>query len=317
MRFSINRIQDNGLDLVMLKDEKTATSVEILPALGAALHAFTVQSADGPFNIIDNYNDLAQAKKEMRVSYKSARLSPFVCRIPEGKYFFDGKEWEFANKFSDGSVIHGLLYDKPFMITHKTADETKATASMYYDYKMDDEAYPYHYRCQVEYTLYADNLLEVQTVITNETGKAIPIADGWHPYFQLGGAVDEWMLFFDAEAIVEFNDKLIPTGNLLKYDLFKSLTRIGSRFFDNCFIVNIEKEKPACELVNPGNKLKLSFFPDNSYPYLQVYTPPHRKSIAIENLSSAPDCFNNKMGLLMLAPAHSQTFTVRYRLSWT
>jgi aldose 1-epimerase len=58
----------------------------------------------------------------------------------------------------------------------------------------------------------------------------------------------------------------------------------------------------------------LHIYPERAYPYLQVYTPPHRKSIAIENLSSAPDAFNNKMGLIALGPEDSQAFQTRYRI---
>ncbi len=72
---------------------------------------------------------------------------------------------------------------------------------------------------------------------------------------------------------------------------------------------------PSCELFNPENRLKISFYPSNNYPYLQIYTPPHRQSIAIENLSAAPDSFNNQMGLTLLAAGDSQTFTVHYRAS--
>jgi aldose 1-epimerase len=43
-----------------------------------------------------------------------------------------------------------------------------------------------------------------------------------------------------------------------------------------------------------------------------LYTPPHRRSIAIENLSSAPDAFNNGIGLISLDPDHTRTFSVRY-----
>ena len=316
MHFSINKIKKEGVELIVLGDEKTANSVSIIPGVGAALHEFTVQTPGGAIQIIDNYNELAQAKIQMGVSYKSAKLSPFVCRVPDGKYFFDDREWEFTNKFMDGSAIHGLLYNKPFVITDEIVDEKEAAVSMQYDYAMDDPGYPYRYTCRVKYALYDDNILSLQTVITNKTNKPIPVADGWHPYFQLGGNVDEWMLVFDVQAIVEFNDKLIPTGKLLKYDLFKSFTKIGSTFFDNCFLLNNKIEGAACQLFNPENKLKLSFFPDSGYPYLQIYTPPHRKSIAIENLSSAPDSFNNKMGLLILPPGDSKSFTVRYQLSW-
>jgi aldose 1-epimerase len=66
-------------------------------------------------------------------------------------------------------------------------------------------------------------------------------------------------------------------------------------------------------MYNPANQVWLSIFTNSHYPYLQIYTPPHRKSIALENLSGAPDCFNNGMGLLMLPPNRSQTFTVWYQ----
>ena len=41
------------------------------------------------------------------------------------------------------------------------------------------------------------------------------------------------------------------------------------------------------------------------YNFLQVYTPPHRKSIAIEPMTCAPDAFNNKDGLIVLGPFES------------
>jgi aldose 1-epimerase len=59
----------------------------------------------------------------------------------------------------------------------------------------------------------------------------------------------------------------------------------------------------------------LYFYPDRSYPYLQVYTPPHRRSIAIENLSAAPDAFNNGIGLISLGPEDSKAFQTRYRIA--
>jgi len=68
-------------------------------------------------------------------------------------------------------------------------------------------------------------------------------------------------------------------------------------------------------LSDPAVGLELYIYPDRAYPYLQVYTPPHRKSIAIENLSSAPDAFNNKIGLIELGPEDSQAFQTRYRIA--
>jgi aldose 1-epimerase len=70
----------------------------------------------------------------------------------------------------------------------------------------------------------------------------------------------------------------------------------------------------VCHLRNPENGWELLFFAEKQYPYLQIYTAPHRKSIAIENLSGAPDCLNNDMGLIILEPGQSQTFTLSYQV---
>ena len=105
------------------------TQVIILPEYGAMLHAFIVETNNGPHNIIDNYSGAAEIKKELATSFKSSKLSPFACRIPGGKYMYDGEEFELENKFMDGTAIHGLLYNKPFKKTDEFADEQKASVT--------------------------------------------------------------------------------------------------------------------------------------------------------------------------------------------
>lgn len=316
MSFSIRHFNENGLSLVVLTDEKAATEVAILPGHGASLHAFRVrQSAEHSFNVIDNYRDLAELEKEISKSFKSPKLSPFPCRLAAGKYSFEGTDYQFGQISGDGTAIHGLLYNKHFTITEESADDAQAMLSLEYIYKSEDPGYPFIYSCRVRYVLRAGNMLEAETKVTNLSKGNLPIADGWHPYFQLGGRVDDWQLQFYAEAIVEFDDRLVPTGLLAQYDAFDTPRTIGDTFLDNCFALKPELENPACELYNPANGLRVSFFPGEGYPYLQIYTPPARRSIAIENLSAAPDAFNNKMGLMVLQPGHSQIFTVSYKVS--
>ncbi len=315
MSYTIKDTTENGLNLIRLKDEKSGTEVDILPSFGALLHAFRISTEGSLFNVIDHYESLDQLKMQLDRSYKSSKLSPFPCRIHEGKYSYNGKKYEFENKFVDGSAIHGLLYNKSFSMLKQQAEEGFASVSLGYEYKKDDPQYPFDYGCEVIYTLFPDHVLEVMTRVTNESKESIPMADGWHPYFTLGGKVDEWLMHFNAISIVEFNANLVPTGRLLKYEQFQVPMTIGPMELDNCFQVSYEKGMPACEIYNPFNRLKVSFFPDTSYPYLQIYTPPHRKSIAIENLSAAPDSFNNKMGLSILKPGESQSFALQYKLS--
>ncbi|HTI89524.1 MAG TPA: aldose 1-epimerase [Puia sp.] len=316
MKFSIRHNTEQGLELVIIKDESNGTEVALLPGFGATLQAFRVARANGPaFNVINSYRDADELNRGMNRSFKGPKLSPFPCRIPDGKYEFEGREYQFKQLFSDGNAIHGLLYNKAFGLVEESADETSGSLAMEYLYKKDDAGYPFDYSCRVQYILHADSLLEVVTTVVNSGETPIPIADGWHPYFQLGGKVNDWLLQFHSTAIVEFDERLVPTGKLLFYDAFKGLKQLGDTFLDNCFTLKPDIVGAACEIRNPANGLSVSFFPDPSYPYLQIYTPPTRDSIAIENLSGAPDCFNNKMGLLILPPGHSQIFTVRYKVN--
>ncbi len=322
MSFSIRHVKEDELSIINIRDEKSGTEVSVLP-YGATLHAFRVPldgsrlpaPRSGLFNVIDGYHNADELKKEMGRSFKGPKLSPFPCRIDSGKYRFEGKEYEFSDLFVDGNAIHGLLYDKTFTITEESKNGSSAAVGLEYFYNKEQRGYPFAYKCFVKYILHPGNLLEVQTVITNRDDRTIPIADGWHPYFRLGGKIDDWWLQFNAASMVEFNERLIPSKRLLKYDTFNKARLIGHTQLDNCWVLENGKTSPACELFNPDNGLRVSFCTDAGYPYLQIYTPPGRESIAVENLSAAPDSLNNKMGLILLPPGHSQTFTVNYKVS--
>jgi len=314
MNFSIERLQENGLSLLRLKDTHTHTTVDILPAYGAILHAFNVMLNGKMVNIIDGYNSKESIEQQLDSSYKGPKLSPFVCRIPHGKYEWQGDEYEILKKFKDGSAIHGLLYNKNFKISDEYKDDHKASVRLKYHYKKDDSGYPFDYVCEVAYILHEGNVLQAETTILNLDDQPIPIADGWHPYFTLGGAIDQYQLQFASDMMLEFDKELIPTGKIVYNPIFKERRLLGDQQLDNCFLLQSEDSLPVCTLYNPENQLGLSFFANNSYPYLQIYTPDHRKSIAIENLSGAPDCFNNGMGLKIIQPRHSETFNVWYKV---
>ena len=118
-----------------------------------------------------------------------------------------------------------------------------------------------------------------------------------------GGAVE-------STSLLEFDETLLPTGKKIEDKRFSGGGSLDGIFLDNCF--ELEGTSPSCILSNDA--LQLTIQPDASYPYLQIYTPPHRNSIAIENLSSAPDCFNNKIGLTLVQPEKLYLFSTSYTL---
>lgn len=316
--FTIEQKTENGFQVIYLHDNNNGVRVGILPDHGALLHAFNIQVNNDSFNIIDNYQNIDDLNQNLTTSYKSAKLSPFVCRTKDGKYTLEGEEFEFENKFPDGSAIHGLIYNTPFIIKESFVTESNACLELTSSYKKEDKGFPYSYDCEIKYSLLNDGSLRVLTSVKNTGDQPMPLADGWHPYFRLGGKVDDYEIRFNSTTMLEFSDELIPTGNFLNQHELLEEGAIGERSYDNCFLLkDCEEDSPVCELKNPGNGLELSIYAEENYPYLQIYIPPHRESIAIENLSGAPNCFNNRMGLMMLKPGESARFSTRYKVSKT
>jgi aldose 1-epimerase len=70
-----------------------------------------------------------------------------------------------------------------------------------------------------------------------------------------------------------------------------------------------------CRLYDPVKGITIAISPEESYPILQIYTPPHRTSIAIENLSAPPDSFNNGIMLKRLAAGKSTEYVTTIKVS--
>lgn len=312
MAFEKKETLTNGLNITELIHTESGTRVHILPAAGALLHGWIVQHNGQPVNLIDHYADQDDLAANLTNSYKSANLSPFACRIPDGKYTYQGHRYEFAHKFSDGNAIHGLLADKPFEAGEVQQTADRIAAAFHYAYRKDDSGYPFQYDCTVVYTLHADRRLTLETSVKNVSDTTIPIVDGWHPYFTTGTKVDDCQLQFFSKEVIEFDDRLIPTGERTPYRVYEQARLLGETELDHSFILDEAAPQPKCTFSDPARGISLQFYPSEHYPVLQIYTPPHRNSIAIENLSGAPDAFNNGIGLILLEPGNTQVFSVTY-----
>lgn len=314
--FEATSIHDADFDKIILKDVTANTSVEIIPGCGAILHAFTIVHNDALLNVIDSYENTADFKNNVTAKgFKSCKLSPFVCRIKNAAYNFGEKQYTTEKFLLNGNALHGLLYDAVFTVKEKWTDANNACVVLEHQYNATENGYPFKYTCTVTYLLKKENVLTITTTITNDDEGLIPVQDGWHPYFSFGGSIDDLQLEFQSKEIVVFDEALIPTGELLPYQEFGSLKKIELTEFDNCFTVNFAECQPMCVVRDAARKIQVEIHPEKSYPYLQIYTPHHRKSIAIENLSGAPDAFNNGMGATVLSPGSSATFITTYKIT--
>lgn len=313
--FSINKKKEAGFEKVFLKNELTNNYAVIIPSCGAILHEFAVRSNNELINVIDSYQSFEEFKNHLvEKGFLGCKLSPFVCRVNNGKYTFAEKEYSLQKSLPSKHALHGELYDKAFTIISETANEFNASITIKYEYRAEDPGYPFNYDCIVTWQLEKENKLTVITECISKDEGLIPMQDGWHPYFTLGNSIDDLYLEFQAKNMVEFNSELIPTKKLVEYSKFSSLEKLGNTALDNCFTLNLETCQPMCVIRNAERNIEVQLFPDASYPYLQIYTPPHRRSIAIENISGVPDAFNNGMGFITLEPDQSALFKTTYTI---
>ncbi|MBS1627807.1 MAG: aldose 1-epimerase [Bacteroidetes bacterium] len=307
MRFTVSVIDNSIINLT----DTTNNCQAVIYSFGALLNEFSIEKNNKKINIIDGFHSVKDAKTNVSQAFKSSKLSPFVCRMKNGEYYFNNQLFKIEKFYLLTDAIHGLLYDASFSIITTHADNNCASVGLKYVYTATDKGYLFPYEIFVNWKLEANNNLSVATTLLHHNQQSIPIADGWHPYFSLSECIDDCMLQFDSAEQFEFDTTLIPTGKKIKDDRFIQGASLKNIELDNCF-----------ELANPGKSncilktkdMQLTIQPSSQYPFLQIYTPPHRKSIAIENLSALPNCFNNNIGLLLLEPEKQISFKTTYTI---
>jgi aldose 1-epimerase len=312
MRFEATISHQHSHPVIHLTDLQTGCSAQIY-SFGGLLNAFHVPRGNERVNVIDGFVSVQDAVEKCMHEFKGAKLSPFVCRINRGQYVFENKSYTIEKFFLSGHAIHGLVYDAVFNITGTTAGEENASVNLRYDYEGTDMGYPFPYTIKITWQLEKENCLTVKTKIINRHAHQVPLADGWHPYFNLGGSIDDCTLQFNTATQLEYNAYLLPTGKTFTDNRFTNGILLKGTELDNSFLFDKNTKNPRCVLQN--EKFVLSIEPGKNYPILQVYIPPHRNSIAIENLSGAPDNFNNKIGLIELMPAEEKEFKVSYTIT--
>ena len=89
MTFTADINTEDIFRVIHLKNEAEETSAEIY-SFGALLNRFKIKNS---VNVIDGFASPQDAKDNITNGFKSAKLSPFVCRIANGKYDFNGQKF--------------------------------------------------------------------------------------------------------------------------------------------------------------------------------------------------------------------------------
>jgi aldose 1-epimerase len=308
MSFEIQISSLSHFELVRLIDTSNQTVIEIATK-GALLNSWQVMGHSTSLEIVEG-NDFSKGWVDFEAGgFKGGKMSPFSCRIENGQYTFEDKTYTIEKFYHEKHALHGILYDALFSVELSETDDQGAYLHLKYHYKATDKGFPFAYTILIKWHLHKNNLVTAETIITNLSDSSIPMMDGWHPYFKLDASVNDTFIQLKANGKIDYDEMLLPTGKILDENEFAMSQKIGALHLDNCYLVDASSN--TCVLEN--EKYQLIVQPLMNYPYLQLYTPADRKSIAIENLSGIPNCFNNKMGLQLMKPHQNWVLKTSYQ----
>jgi aldose 1-epimerase len=209
-RYAVKQIGD----VVQLRDTRTDTTVSVMTTISNA-YEMVVKGQNVirvPFSSVDEF----RARPGLN---GIPLLAPFANRLDEQAFYANGKKYAFDMELGNvrGTIpIHGYLSGaKDWKLVEAKADASAAWVTSKLDFYRNPQwmkQFPFAHTLQITYRL-QDGALEVRTRIENLSVEPMPVAIGFHPYFQLTDSTREnWTVSIGAKTRWVLAPNKIPTG---------------------------------------------------------------------------------------------------------
>ncbi|GGE34931.1 aldose 1-epimerase [Psychroflexus planctonicus] len=237
--------------------------------------------------------------------FASSVLFPFANRIKDGKYNFEGKDFQLdSNEKDSTNAIHGLIYDKQFQLAKKDTNQDNSSIHLVYEEQNPPQGFPFAFAIELTYRL-NDKNFELIIKVENKSLQNFPFTLGWHPYFVVTN-LNHCMLEFDSLKRILFNQEQITIG--ITNGFAPRPFPLKNPYLDDCFVLHDKK----VSFKTPDYQIE--FNNSNHSKYLQLYSPPNEERIAIEPMTGISDSFNNKKGMKVLNP--NEIFVEKWKINF-
>jgi aldose 1-epimerase len=237
------------------------------------------------------------------VSWGSFLMAPWVGRIAQGRLEWRGRAAELPRN-EGRHALHGAVFDVPWTVGARGA------ASVEMSCPIDAQRWPFGGRAWQRLTLGPGSLRFEATVTAAEP---MPVALGWHPWFQRGPGED-LAVTVRADRRLTLDAELIPSGATVPvggaHDL-RAGPALGNRRLDDVFI---DARGPA--IVRwPDLELQLEF--EAPLSSVVVFSP--AGSVCVEPATAWPDALRLSTagvagtGQFVLEPGEELTATMTWR----
>lgn len=292
-----------GFEEINIVNKVTGEYISILPELGARLNsAYLLEN--GKLKSVLKELDTSNLTSNDQL-FNNAKLFPFAGRISTGTYKFNEQIYQLPiNYKEENNACHGFLYQKKFELISKFINEEFANVELGYNYSADYPGYPFKFKINIRIGLTFGGEVIVHNEVENISSTPIIFSDGWHPYYTFADNVDDLIIDFTPNEKIELNKVNIPNGNKINYNLGNhqriSLKEIT---LDDVYKFLPMSDKHEIKIISNVTGCELRIWHEagiNKYNYLVIYTPPDRKSVAVEPITSNINSFNNKEDLITL-----------------
>jgi aldose 1-epimerase len=202
-------------DVVTLTDGRGAVVVRVLTTAANA-YQMTVKGEDV---IRRTWNTLDDIRPQMGLNGVPL-LWPYANRLDEQAFYANGQKYTFdaglGNTGRGAIPIHGFLTAaNAWQLVDAKADATSAWVTMKLDFFRIPrymKQFPFAHTLTMTYKV-QEGGLEVHTRIDNLSDEPMPVAIGFHPYFQLTDSPrEDWRISVGAKTHWLLDANTLPTG---------------------------------------------------------------------------------------------------------
>jgi aldose 1-epimerase len=299
--------QQSG-DVIRLADAKSQTVVSIMPSIGNIAFEMKVKGQNVlrfPFASVEEFK-----AKPGGGFYGIPFIGPWANRLDEQAFYANGKKYAFDMQLGNvrGAIpIHGFLTTTNlWRVVDMKSDRRGAWVTSRLEFFKNPDwmkQFPFAHTIDMTYRL-QDGVLQVTTKITNLSLEPMPVAIGFHPYFQLTDSPrSEWTMSVAAKTQWLLAQNKVPTGETEPIDkLFPnpSAVPLADYDLDHVFGDLVRDASGHAVMSVRGTSQRLDVAFGSKYRAVVIYSPnPAKQAAAGRGGRAGADyiCFEPMVGI--------------------
>lgn len=289
--------RQSGFEVAVLADAAAGAEARIVPALGNMAYEFRLNGVNLLWFPFESLEAFAARPALCGVPF----LAPWANRIQGASYWVNGSEYHLnadlgnLRRDGNGKAIHGLLNFSPLwqVVEASAGDDSARLVSRleFWRHPALMAQFPFAHAIEMTYRLKKGEL-EVETRVENLSAAALPVALGFHPYFQIHDAPrNAWRAHVAAASRMELDSQLIPTGQVTPARLADPHL-LSEAPLDDVFCDLIREPGGRAVFWVEGARQRITVAYGPRYEVAVAYAPPGADFICFEPMAAPTNAFN-------------------------